>query len=147
MRLCLTSLLALLLLHLEQQRTIDVREDTTKGNGRADESVEFLIASNGKLQVTRCDTLDFEILGRVPSQFKDFGSEIFEDGSEVDGGFGADSRLLAGDVAKVALYAAAWELKTDGLVLCVVLCVVVRFESVDASWMARGVCLQLTLLW
>lgn len=31
--------------------------------------------------------LDFEILRRVPSKFEDFRGEVFENGSDIDGGW------------------------------------------------------------
>ena len=36
--------------------------------------------------MTRGDTLDFEILCSVTGKLEDFGCEVFEDGSDVDGG-------------------------------------------------------------
>jgi hypothetical protein len=56
------------------------------------------------------DALDFEILGGVACQFEDFGSQVLEYGGEVDGGFGADARLLARNGTKVTLYATTREL-------------------------------------
>lgn len=111
----LDGLLALPLLDLEQQRAVDVGQNTTKGDGGADERVQFLVAADGQLQVARCDALDLEVLGRVASQLENFGSQVFEDGGEVDGGLGSDARALAGDVAKVALYTAAGELQVTRL--------------------------------
>ena len=57
----------LLLLNLQQQGTVDMRQDTTKGNGGADQRVEFFVATNGQLEMTRGDAFDFEIFGRVLS--------------------------------------------------------------------------------
>jgi hypothetical protein len=37
------------LLDLEQQRTVDVWQDTTKGNGGADQSVELFVTADGEL--------------------------------------------------------------------------------------------------
>lgn len=59
------DLALLLLFNLEQQCTVDTRQNTTVGNSGANQSVEFLVATDGELQVTRGDTLDFEILGGV----------------------------------------------------------------------------------
>lgn len=59
------NLALLLLFDLEQQRTVDTRQDTTVGDSGANQSVEFLVTTDGELQVTRCDALDFEILGGV----------------------------------------------------------------------------------
>lgn len=61
----LQSLRLLLLLDLEEQGTVDVRENTTESDGGADERVKLLITTNGELEVTRGDTLDLEILGSV----------------------------------------------------------------------------------
>ena len=103
----------LLLLHLQQQRTVDVRQDTTKSNRRADKGVELFVTADGKLQVTWRNALDFEILGSVACELEDFGSEVFENGGQVYGGFGTDARLLAGDGTEVTLYATAGELWCD----------------------------------
>lgn len=67
------------------------------------------------MQVARCDALDLEVLGRVASQLENFGSQVFEDGGEVDRCLGSDARALAGDVAKVALYTTAGELEATRL--------------------------------
>jgi hypothetical protein len=87
-----------------------VRQDTTEGDRRADERVELLVATDGELQMTGGDALDFEVLGSVAGQLEDFGSEVFEYGGEVDGGFSSDARFLARYGAKVTLYATAGEL-------------------------------------
>lgn len=39
-----------------------MRQDTAKGDGGADQGVEFLVATNGKLEMAGCDALDLEIL-------------------------------------------------------------------------------------
>lgn len=57
--------LLLLLLDLQQQCTVDVREHTTKGDGGSDERVQLLVSTDGQLQVAGSDTLDFQILGGV----------------------------------------------------------------------------------
>jgi hypothetical protein len=98
-----------------------MRQDTTKRNRRADQRVQLLVAADRELQVARCDALDLEVLGRVAGELQDFGRQVFEDRRQVDGGFGADARLLARDGAKVALYAAARELccaLVSGRALC-----------------------------
>lgn len=78
-------LVLLLLLNLQQQRTIDARQNTTEGNGCADESVQLFVTTNGKLKVTRSDTLDLQVLGGVASQLQYFGSQVLEDSGHVDG--------------------------------------------------------------
>lgn len=40
-------------------------KDTAEGDGRTDEGVELLVTTDGELEVTWGDALDFEILGGV----------------------------------------------------------------------------------
>lgn len=63
---------------LVDQRFVDVRDDTSTGNGGLDQSIQFFITSDGKLQMARCDTLDFEILAGISSQLQNFGGEVFQ---------------------------------------------------------------------
>lgn len=57
--------LLLLLLDLQQQRAVDMRQHASEGDGGADQGVEFLVAANGELEMARRDALDFEVFGRV----------------------------------------------------------------------------------
>lgn len=75
----------LLLLDLQEERTVDAGQHTSEGDSGTDKSVEFLITTDGELQVARGDTLDLEILGGVACQFEDFGSEVLEDSGHVNG--------------------------------------------------------------
>lgn len=68
------GLALLLLLDLQEQSTVDAGQDTTEGDGRANEAVQLFVATDGELQVTRSDTLDLQILGGVAGQFQYFGS-------------------------------------------------------------------------
>lgn len=109
-RLCLDGFALLLLLHLEQQRAINVWQDTSKGDSGTDERVEFLVSTDGELEMTRRNTLDFQILGCIARKLEYFSGQVFKYGGKVDGGLCADTRLLASDGSKVALYATAREL-------------------------------------
>lgn len=64
-RLGLDGLILLLLLDLEQQRAVDVRQYTSEGDGRADQRVELLITADSELQMAGSDALDLEVLGGV----------------------------------------------------------------------------------
>lgn len=77
----------LLLLDLQQQRTVDVRQDTAESDGGTNESVELLVTANGELQMTGRNTLDLEILGSVAGQLEYFGGQVLENCSDVDGGW------------------------------------------------------------
>lgn len=85
-------------------------ENTSEGDGRADEGVEFFVTTNSELEMAWRNALDFEIFCGVAGEFENFGGKVFEDGSKVDGGFGTDTHLVAGRVTEVTLYATAWEL-------------------------------------
>ena len=47
--------------------------------------VQFLVVSDGQLQMTWNDTGLLVITGGITSQLENFGREVLEDGSEVDG--------------------------------------------------------------
>jgi hypothetical protein len=47
--------------------------------------------TDGELQVTRDDTGLLVVAGGVTSQLEDLGSQVLEDGGEVDGGTGTDT--------------------------------------------------------
>lgn len=66
----------LLLGWLVDQGLVNVRDDTTTGDGGFDECVEFLVSSDGQLQVSRGDAFHLEILGGIPCQFEHFGGEV-----------------------------------------------------------------------
>lgn len=59
------SILLLLLFDLQQQRAVDVWQNSSKGDGGADERVELFVSTNGELEMAGSDTLDFEILGSI----------------------------------------------------------------------------------
>jgi len=64
---------------------LDMGDDTTLGdNDVTKELIQFLVVADGQLQMTRDDTLFLVIASGIASKFEDFGSEVFEDGSEVD---------------------------------------------------------------
>lgn len=60
---------------LADERFVDVRNDTTSGDGRLDQAVEFFVSTNGELKMARCDTFDFQVLGGVTGQFENLSKE------------------------------------------------------------------------
>ena len=46
-----------------------------------------------------------------PCKLKHFGREVFEDGSDIDGGFGADAHLALSVGLEETLDTTAWELR------------------------------------
>lgn len=64
---------------------MDVWKNTTLGDSDVTQKlVQLLIVTDGELEVTRDDTGLLVVTGSVACQFKDFGSEVFKDGSEVN---------------------------------------------------------------
>lgn len=63
-----------------------MRQHPPKSNSSADQRIEFLVASDGELQMARGDAFDLQIFGGVAGEFEHFGREVFEDGGYVDGG-------------------------------------------------------------
>ena len=63
---------------------MDVRDDSSAGNGSLDQGVELLVSSDGQLQVSGSDSLDLQVLGSVTSKLEDLSSEVLKDGSTVD---------------------------------------------------------------
>lgn len=55
----------LLLLDLEEEGTVDVRKDTTKGDSGTDEGVELFVTSDSQLEMARGDALHLEVLSGV----------------------------------------------------------------------------------
>ena len=65
---------------------MNVGKNTTLGNRDVPKKlVQFFIVTNGKLKMARDDTRLLVIARSIASQLKDFSSEIFEDGSKIDG--------------------------------------------------------------
>lgn len=74
----------LLLLNLQQQRTVDMRQHTSESDGCTNQGVQLFITANGKLQMARSNTLDFKVLGGVTGKLENFGCQVFENGGDID---------------------------------------------------------------
>ena len=90
---------------------MDVWQDTTRGDGHATEQlVELLIVADGKLDMTRNDTLLLVVTGGVACQLQDLGRQVLEHSGEVHWGTSTDTCGVAADT-KVAVHTADRELK------------------------------------
>lgn len=74
-----------LLCGLIDERLVDVRDDTSAGDGGLDEGVQLFVTADGELQVARRDTLHLEVLARVSGQLQHLGRQVLEDRGRVDG--------------------------------------------------------------
>jgi hypothetical protein len=65
---------------------VNVWQDTTLCDRDVSQKlVQFLIVSDGELEMTGDDTGLLVVAGGVASQLEDFGRKVLKDGSEVDG--------------------------------------------------------------
>ena len=77
---------------LGQKNCLDVRENTTLSDGHTvEELVQFLVITDGQLQVTRDDTRLLVVLGRVPGELKDLSGQVLKNGRQVHGGTGTNA--------------------------------------------------------
>ena len=84
-----------LLVGLNDQGLVDVRDHTTAGDGGLDQRVELLVAADGQLQVARGNSLHLEVLAGVSSELKHLSGEVLENGSSVDGRRGTHAAVGA----------------------------------------------------
>lgn len=64
---------------------MNVRQDTTLSDCDVTQKfVQFLIVSNGELEMTRDDTGLLVVTSGVTSEFENFGRKIFKNSREVD---------------------------------------------------------------
>ena len=94
------------------QRSPDCANDEylSYGDGGLDQRVELLVASDGEQQVSRRDSLDLEVLGRVTGELKHLGSQVLEDGGRVDGRGGANSAVGTDAGLEESVDSSHWEL-------------------------------------
>ena len=63
---------------------MDVGNDTTASDGSLDQGVELFVASDGQLEVSRSNSLHFEILASVSSKLEDLSGQVLENSCGVD---------------------------------------------------------------
>ena len=88
-------------------------DDSTTSDGGLDKTVKFFVTTDGELQVTWRNTFDFEILGGITSKFENFSSEVFHDGSGVDGCGGTDASSFGLSEFQETMNSSDWELKSS----------------------------------
>ena len=75
-----------------QLTLVDVGEDTALGDGDVtQELVQLLIVADGELKMTGDDTRLLVVARGVASELENLGSEVLENGSEVDRSTGTDT--------------------------------------------------------
>ena len=92
---------------------MDVGKDTTLSDGDSrEELVQFLVITDGELEMSWDDSGLLVVTGGVTSQLEDLSSEVLEDGSQVDGSASTDS-LRVVSLAKESVNTTNRELKTS----------------------------------
>src|SRR5450432_771977 len=77
---------------LRQEHSLDVRQDTALSDGDSGQQlVQLLVVADSQLEMARIDPCLLVVSGSVASQFQDFGSQILEHGSQINGGTGTDT--------------------------------------------------------
>lgn len=70
---------------------MDVWDDTTASDSGLDESVELLISSDSKLEMSWSNSLHLKILGSVTSELKNLSGQVLEDSGRVHSRSSTDS--------------------------------------------------------
>ena len=112
--------LGLLLGLLGQKDSLNVGKDTTLGNGdTGQELVQLLVIPDGKLEMPGDDPGLLVVAGSIAGQLEDLSREVLHDGSQVDGGTGADTLSIIA-LAEETVDTSHGELKTSpvGAGLC-----------------------------
>jgi len=96
-----------------KQLRVNVGQDTTLGDCHvAKKFVEFLIVTDGQLEVTGDDTRFLVVPCSIASQFENFSGKILEDGSEINGGTSTNTLSVIA-LAKMAMETTDWKLETS----------------------------------
>jgi len=94
------------------QRLVDMRNDATAGDRGFDQAVQFLVSSDGELEMPGRDSLHFEILGRVSRQLENLSRQVFQDSGTVNGGGGTNSAVGRGPRLEMSVDSSDGKLKT-----------------------------------
>ena len=64
---------------------VDVWNDTTSSNSGLDQSIEFFVTTDRKLQMTWGYALHLKVLACVSSEFEDLSGEVFQNSCSIYG--------------------------------------------------------------
>lgn len=95
---------------------MDVRDDTTAGNGSLDESVKLLVTSDCELEVSRCDSLHLKVLASVAGQLENLSCQVLEDSCCVNGRSSTNSAVSANSALQESVNSSNGELKIKHIV-------------------------------
>ena len=92
---------------------MDVRDHTTASDGSLDEGVELLIASDGELEVSGCDSLHLEVLAGIAGELQDLSSQVLKDSCSINGRSGSNSAVSANSTLQESVNSSNGELSSD----------------------------------
>ena len=96
-----------------QRTLVNVWQDTALGDcDMTQQLVQFLIVSDGKLEMARDDTSLFVVASGIAGKLEDFSCEVFEDGSKVDRSTGTNTLSVVA-FPQETVNTANWESKTS----------------------------------
>jgi len=110
-----SKLLRSTLLQLDRlvyQRFMNVRNDTTTGNGGFNKCIQFFISSNGKLQMPWSNTLHFQIFAGIACQFQNFSRQVFQYSRGIHSSRCSNALVLLYRTLEKSVYTTHWELQT-----------------------------------
>jgi len=91
---------------------MDVGQNTTLGDCDVSEKfVQFLIVSDGKLEMTGDDTRLLVVTGGVASKFENFGSQVLENSGQVDWSTSTDTLSIVA-LSQETVDTTDWECET-----------------------------------
>jgi hypothetical protein len=92
-----------LLTLLGEQVGVDVRQDTSGGNGHsAEQTVQLLVVADGQLNVAGHNARALVVARGVSGQLQDLGRQVLQHGGQVHGRSGSDALGVAA-LAQVAV--------------------------------------------
>ncbi len=74
---------------------MDVGDHTTASDGGLDQGVELLVASDGELEVSRCDSFHLKVLASVSGELENLSGQVLKDSCGVHGRSSTDSAVSA----------------------------------------------------
>jgi hypothetical protein len=86
------------LLELVDQRKMNVRKHTSARNCGFNESVEFIIRTDGKQQVAGIDAFNVHIFGSITGKLQQLSGQILQNGGTVNSGSGSDTTSRMGTI-------------------------------------------------
>mgnify|MGYP005725321549 CR=1 FL=1 len=129
---------------LGQKYSLDVRQNSTLGDGYAGEQfVELLIVTDGELKMTGNDPGLLVVTGSVSCKLENLSCEVLHDGSEVHWGTSSNSLTIVSFPQKT-MDTSYWELKTSpagtglGLSLCLSSFTASRHDEYSLLWVSTG---------